>query len=91
MVAIAFLLYKVGFDESSRSVLEGYLSSGVAVSAVAGVVLGLLWQQSAFLAHDTNHNGMIKPGDKGLKREFNFWGWVRRRACVCVCVCMYVH
>mmetsp|Transcript_98712 Transcript_98712/g.235181 ORF Transcript_98712/g.235181 Transcript_98712/m.235181 type:complete len:897 (+) Transcript_98712:64-2754(+) len=39
---------------------------------VAGVVLGIAWQQAAFLAHDADHNGILTPQSGS---SFNALAW----------------
>jgi delta8-fatty-acid desaturase len=40
---------------------------------VGPTLLGFVWQQGAFLAHDALHNGVVVPEEGG---GFNFFGWV---------------
>lgn len=45
----------------------------VAVATVAGVCLALFWHQSAFIAHDTLHNGVLAQRKNGA---FNWLGFI---------------
>jgi cytochrome b involved in lipid metabolism len=42
------------------------------ISLVAGILLGLGWQQAAFVAHDAAHNGIVPPKKGG---GINWLGW----------------